>query len=102
MNEPNPSAPCPAKGAPSEALNEEATIVIFGASGDLTARKLIPALYQLAREGFLSAKSPIVGVARREKSEDEFRREMHDAVRDFGRDGLGNEDLWGSFARRLF
>ncbi len=102
MSDTNPSAPFPASGAPSDALNAEATIVIFGASGDLTARKLVPALYQLAREGFLSAKSPIVGVARREKTDEAFRQEMHDAVRDYARDGLGDESLWASFARRLF
>ena len=48
---------------------EDALIAIFGASGDLTARKLIPALYRLWTEGFLSGRAPIVGVARREKSD---------------------------------
>lgn len=102
MSEPSSSAPFPANGAPSDALNAEATIVIFGASGDLTARKLVPALYQLAREGFLSPKSPIVGVARRPKSDEEFRSEMHQAIHDYARDGLGSEDLWSKFASRLF
>lgn len=101
MTQINSSATFPANGAPSDALNAEATIVIFGASGDLTARKLVPALYQLAREGFLSQKSPIVGVARRPKSDDEFRNEMHLAIRDYARGGVGSDELWASFAARL-
>jgi len=87
---------------PSELLNAEASIVIFGASGDLTARKLVPALYQLAREGFLSSKSPIIGVARREKTDEEFREEMHVAVREHARDGLWSEETWPAFAQRLY
>ncbi len=102
MSETSSSATFPAKGASSDALNVEATIVIFGASGDLTARKLIPALYQLAREGYLSPKSPIVGVARRPKSDDEFRKEMHEAIHDYARDGLGSDEIWASFANRLY
>lgn len=91
----------PAHGAAAEMLNTEATIVIFGASGDLTARKLVPALYQLAREGFLSSKSPIVGVARRPKTDDEFRKEMEEAAMDHARGGLG-DDQWAKFASRLY
>lgn len=59
---------------------EDVTILIFGASGDLTARKLIPALFSLWRNGFLSDNAAIVGVARRAKSHDEFREEMWSAV----------------------
>lgn len=87
---------------PPELLNAEASIVIFGASGDLTARKLVPALYQLAREGFLSSKSPIIGVARREKSDAEFRSEMQAAVQHHARDGQWSEESWSTFAERLF
>lgn len=92
----------PAHGAAAEMRDTEATIVIFGASGDLTARKLVPALYQLAREGFLSPKSPIVGVARRPKTDDEFRKEMEEAAQDHARDGLGDGDQWRRFASRLY
>lgn len=102
MSQSTPAGSFPAHGAAGEIQNAEATIVIFGASGDLTARKLIPALYQLAREGFLSGKSPIVGVARRPKSDDAFRQELHDAVRDYARDGLGGDDVWNTFASRLY
>jgi glucose-6-phosphate 1-dehydrogenase len=80
----------------------EALIVIFGASGDLTARKLVPALYQLWKSGFLSSRSPIVGAARREKSDDEFRNEMRQAVTAHGRGGPISDADWNRFAGRLF
>ena len=51
---------------------EPVTIVIFGASGDLTKRKLMPALLQLIMDGLLAEKTTIVGFARREKSMNNF------------------------------
>jgi len=80
----------------------EATIVIFGASGDLTARKLVPAVFELWKNGYLSDHSPIVGAARRPKSDDEFRQEMHEAVSRHGRSGEISQEEWGRFARRLY
>ena len=80
----------------------EATIVIFGASGDLTARKLVPAVFELWKNGYLSDHSPIVGAARRPKSDDEFRQEMHQAVNRHGRSGEISQEEWGRFARRLY
>ena len=80
----------------------EATIVIFGASGDLTARKLLPALFRLAQGGFLSSTEPIVGVARRQKSDAEFREEMFAAINRDGRSGAVSRSQWEPFARRLF
>lgn len=61
------------------------TIVIFGASGDLTKRKLIPALFQLAQEKLLPEPIRIVGFARREKSHEQFRAEMNEALVQFAR-----------------
>ncbi|MFQ6113887.1 MAG: glucose-6-phosphate dehydrogenase [bacterium] len=61
------------------------TIVIFGASGDLTKRKLIPALFQLAHEKLIPAETRIVGFARREKSHEQFRTEMIEALAKFSR-----------------
>ncbi|MBX3444827.1 MAG: glucose-6-phosphate dehydrogenase [Planctomyces sp.] len=79
---------------------EDVTLLIFGASGDLTARKLIPALYQLHCNGFLPERSVIIGVARREKSDDAFRGEMRDAVAEH-RAREFTEERWSEFARRL-
>ncbi len=64
---------------------EPATIVIFGASGDLTKRKLIPALYQLVLDGLLAKGTRIVGFARREKSHEQFRAEIEEALVEFAR-----------------
>src|ERR671914_2267222 len=49
------------------------TLVIFGATGDLAHRKLLPALYNLAHEGALPERFELIGVARREKGDEEFR-----------------------------
>jgi len=58
-------------------------LVIFGASGDLTRRKLLPALYQLSRGQRLPARFCVVGIARSEMSDDEFRREFHASLKEF-------------------
>lgn len=62
-----------------------ATIVIFGTSGDLTKRKLIPALFQLEQEGLLPKQARIMGFARQKKSQDQFRAEMQEALVEFAR-----------------
>lgn len=64
---------------------EPVTIVIFGASGDLTKRKLMPALFQLVMDGLLAEKTTIVGFARREKSHEQFRVEVEEALVEFAR-----------------
>jgi glucose-6-phosphate 1-dehydrogenase len=68
-------------------------LVIFGASGDLTRRKLFPALYSLAMRRMLPERFAVVGVARSQETDDEFRERMKEAVQEFGRDEL-REDVW--------
>jgi glucose-6-phosphate 1-dehydrogenase len=77
-------------------------LVIFGASGDLTHRKLVPALYNLSREGLLPAHFACVGFARREKSNDQFRKEMEEAVDTYSRVKPVDQDIWQSFSEQLF
>lgn len=77
-------------------------VVIFGATGDLTARKLFPALYNLQREGQLPNHFACVGFARREKSNEQFRHEMHDAVNQFSRVKPVDENLWSAFMNQIF
>jgi glucose-6-phosphate 1-dehydrogenase len=74
------------------------TIVIFGASGDLTARKLIPALYHLHRERQLPAPFRVVGVARREKTEAGWRDELRSALEKYSRTHPVDEESWSAFA----
>jgi len=75
-------------------------MVIFGAAGDLTKRKLIPALYNLARSQLLSREFAIVGVARAPLTTDEFRQKMTREIREFATDQV-EPGLWDWFAERL-
>ena len=74
--------------------------VIFGASGDLTQRKLIPAIYSLAYRHLLPEKFAVVGVARSEESDEEFRQRMEAAVREHARDPF-RDDVWEPLARGM-
>ncbi|HMD54140.1 MAG TPA: glucose-6-phosphate dehydrogenase, partial [Phycisphaerae bacterium] len=56
-------------------MAEGCVIVIFGATGDLTARKLMPAIYNLTRDKLLPKNTVVVGFARRPKTDEEFRKE---------------------------
>jgi glucose-6-phosphate 1-dehydrogenase len=78
-------------------MPDPCALVIFGASGDLTRRKLFPALYSLALRRLLPDKFAVVGVARSEESDDEFRERMKHAVQEFGRDKF-KEDVWNWLA----
>src|SRR6478672_8923647 len=79
---------------------EPCAVVVFGATGDLTARKLVPALYNLARERLLPTGFSVVGFSRRDWDDQQFRAAMKDAVAKFSRTPL-QEDIWESFARTL-
>jgi glucose-6-phosphate 1-dehydrogenase len=72
-------------------------VVIFGASGDLTARKLIPAVYNLAFDNLLPADFFLVGYGRTPIPDDEFRKVAGDAIKEFSRREL-NEEVWGRVA----
>ncbi len=88
-------------GLRQERTPEPQILVIFGASGDLTMRKLVPALYQMKKERRLPPEMTIVGVARRPWSDDYFREQMRQGIEDFS-DGIGSEELWQDFAAGLF
>ncbi|MFN8745676.1 MAG: glucose-6-phosphate dehydrogenase [Phycisphaerales bacterium] len=81
------------------ATPEPCAIVIFGASGDLTQRKLIPALYDLDRQGRLPAGLFVVGVSRTAMSDDQFRDKMLAGVKQFA--AVFDEGKWKSFAQRI-
>jgi glucose-6-phosphate 1-dehydrogenase len=83
---PRPAPPC--------------ALVVFGGSGDLARRKLVPALYDLMAAGRLSERFALLGVARRPMSGQEFREEMEEAARRHSRLGLDAE-VWRRFAPRL-
>src|ERR1051325_5243172 len=100
--DPHEYIPNPNDGAGPTKKPHACVLVIFGASGDLTKRKLIPALYNLALENRLPERFAVVGYARSEMSDDAFREKMRDAVKEFSRTGLANESVWEQFAATLY
>lgn len=79
--------------------DKSATIIIFGASGDLTQRKLIPALYNDFRKKRLPSGLRIVGFARRDWDDQKFRDRLETGVKQHGT-GF-DAGLWQDFARRI-
>jgi len=77
-----------------------ATIVIFGASGDLTQRKLGPALHSLACGELVPTQSRVVGVARSPLTDQEFRDRIYEGIVDYARIKPGNCDQWSESAER--
>jgi glucose-6-phosphate 1-dehydrogenase len=76
-------------------------VVIFGASGDLTRRKLLPAFYHLFVEGLLPQGFAIIGYARSELTDEEFHKRARDAIQEFGRGDVAGEE-WEEFQSRIF
>jgi glucose-6-phosphate 1-dehydrogenase len=89
------------EGLSTRAVPQPCSVVIFGATGDLTHRKLIPALYNLAADGELPPAVAVIGFARREKTDDEFRKELEEATRKFSRQPVRDE-IWKTFAQAVF
>src|ERR1043166_4453478 len=81
---------------------EPCSIVIFGASGDLTARKLIPALYHLFAGKQLPDPVRIIGFARREKTDDAWRAELKTGIESYSRTKRVDPAIWQDFAKNLF
>ena len=90
----------PAAGPVNLPVPPPAALVIFGATGDLTKRKLVPALYALAVDGLLPEHFTVIGAARSELTDDQFRAAMRDAVTRFARLRL-DEKVWSRFAEGL-
>ncbi|MGA1601383.1 MAG: glucose-6-phosphate dehydrogenase [Prochlorothrix sp.] len=88
-------------GLRQERIPEPQILVIFGASGDLTQRKLVPALYQMHLERRLPPELTIVGVARRDWSHDFFREHLREGVEEFG-GGLQSEEVWKTYAQGIY
>ncbi len=78
-----------------------AVLVIFGAAGDLTWRKLMPALYDLFLDGLLPEKFAIYGVDGKSISADDWRKRLHDGVDKFARHEKADSSSWKEFATHL-
>jgi len=81
---------------------EPFSIIIFGASGDLTARKLIPALYHLCKDKLMPADFRIIGFARREKTDESWRQELRTALDQFSRTKPVDDQVWAEFSKHIF
>jgi glucose-6-phosphate 1-dehydrogenase len=81
---------------------EPCAVVIMGATGDLTHRKLMPSLYNLAVDHLLPHGFSVVGFSRQDKAHEDFRNDMRDAVNKFSRYAPVQPHVWDSFAEGLF
>lgn len=77
-------------------------LVIFGATGDLTGRKLAPAIYNLGRDGMLPANFACVGFARRDKTHEAFREEVKEDINNYSRVKPIDESFWKNFSEQIF
>ncbi|HYF46328.1 MAG TPA: glucose-6-phosphate dehydrogenase, partial [Acidimicrobiales bacterium] len=84
-------------GAPTDTVCSDA-LVLFGATGDLAAKKIFPAVYQMAEAGTLPPEAPVVGVAARDWSVDELRRYARDSV---AKTTEVDDDVWSGLSSRI-
>ena len=94
---PNPLRP----GLRAESAPEPCAVVVFGASGDLAHRKLLPALYNLALSAHLPAAFGLVGVSKSEFSDARYQADMREAVGKYSRVKPIDEEVWRDFAAGL-
>ncbi|MEM1156877.1 MAG: glucose-6-phosphate dehydrogenase [Verrucomicrobiota bacterium] len=78
------------------------SIVIFGASGDLTRRKLVPALFGLYKENLIPKDFQIIGFARRDKTDESFRQEMLEGLKKYSRFAPISDEDWSDFSQHIF
>jgi glucose-6-phosphate 1-dehydrogenase len=76
-------------------------VIIFGAAGDLTSRKLIPAMFNLFLDKWLGEKFAIIGIDRVEMTDDAFRKHLRERNDKLSRRGKADDDLWNNFASRV-
>ncbi|PVV12113.1 MAG: glucose-6-phosphate dehydrogenase [gamma proteobacterium symbiont of Ctena orbiculata] len=80
---------------------EPCVLVIFGAAGDLTRRKLIPALYNMVREEALDERFAVIGYSRSPQSDDQYRDLLLDGLGNYSRAQPIDEKLWQGFSQRI-
>src|SRR5471032_3212936 len=97
---PDPSCPAVTASAPKKLPPTAA--VIFGATGDLTHRKIIPAFYHLAKNNLLPDDFAIIGFARRPKSDDEFRKDLGEALRQYSHTKPVDEEVWKKLCAHIY
>ena len=88
-------------GIETSRIGQPCTIVFFGASGDLFKRMLMPAIYNLRLDDILPANFGLIGFARTEYTDDQFREYCKQCVNEFSRSGPVKESLWNDLAQRI-
>jgi len=88
-------------GTALERVPEPCVLVVFGATGDLTSRKILPAIYNLRRSGLLPAETTVLGFSRRPLTDNDFRKQMADSCANFSRVKV-EPGLWQDFAEGVF
>ncbi len=78
------------------------TLVIFGASGDLTKRKLIPAVYRLSKRGLLPAQFAVIGIGRTQMDDEAFRTQFRESLEEFTGAGSARDEVAASLASRMY
>jgi glucose-6-phosphate 1-dehydrogenase len=78
------------------------TLVIFGASGDLTKRKLLPAVYRLSRRGRLPAQFAVIGISRSPMDDEAFRTQFRECLKEFAGLTSGGDEVVESLASRMY
>jgi len=86
---------------PQAAKMEGAVIYLFGATGDLAKRKLYPALFSLYKEGKLAEDFAVVGLARRPRTDEQFRADVLASIQEFCRYKPDDEELWSRFEKHF-
>ena len=88
---------------PLDSIETQPTIfVIYGGTGDLSCRKLAPALYNLYLDGWMPARFSIIGTGRSSLSNEDFREKLLNGINQFSRSGKADPEKWNSFAKNIF
>src|ERR1700743_3356020 len=82
--------------------SEPTIFIIFGGTGDLNARKIMPALYNLFLDGWMPEKFSIIGTGRTHLSDEQFRNNMLEDINQFSRSGKADKDKWATFEANVF
>jgi glucose-6-phosphate 1-dehydrogenase len=86
----------------SNSTSEPTIFVIFGGTGDLNARKIMPALYNLFLDGWMPKQFSIIGTGRTPLTDDQFRNNMHDDIDQFSRSGKADAKKWETFSANVY
>src|ERR1700759_4806206 len=86
----------------STTKSDPTVFVVFGGTGDLTSRKIGPALYNLFLDGWMPAQFSIIGTGRTKYTDEQFRENLHNDINQFSRSGKAVKEKWDEFAKNVY